>query len=99
MPAWKSLEKRGSCRKILTSHLGLKTSRWNVPFLAAFQARGQPAERPQEHRAAHEGQEIHGKPAGSVMAVEFEIEGQKFVGLNSGPQFKFSEAISPVSPT
>ncbi|MFZ1103857.1 MAG: VOC family protein [Hyphomicrobiaceae bacterium] len=38
--------------------------------------------------------EVHGKPAGSVMAVEFEIEGQKFVGLNGGPQFKFDEAIS-----
>ncbi|MCH6161324.1 VOC family protein [Streptomyces marispadix] len=31
---------------------------------------------------------------GSVMAVEFEINGQKFMGLNGGPQFKFSEAIS-----
>jgi len=40
------------------------------------------------------GQEVHGKPAGSVMAVEFEIEGQKFVALNGGPQFKFDEAIS-----
>jgi predicted 3-demethylubiquinone-9 3-methyltransferase (glyoxalase superfamily) len=28
------------------------------------------------------------------MTVEFEIEGQKFVGLNGGPQFQFSEAIS-----
>lgn len=32
--------------------------------------------------------------AGSVMTVEFELEGQKFLGLNGGPQFKFSEAIS-----
>jgi predicted 3-demethylubiquinone-9 3-methyltransferase (glyoxalase superfamily) len=31
---------------------------------------------------------------GSVMAVEFEINGQKFMGLNGGPEFKFSEAIS-----
>jgi predicted 3-demethylubiquinone-9 3-methyltransferase (glyoxalase superfamily) len=31
---------------------------------------------------------------GSVMAVEFEINGQKFMGLNGGPDFKFSEAIS-----
>ena len=38
--------------------------------------------------------EIHGKQAGSVMTVEFELDGQKFVGLNGGPQFKFSEAIS-----
>jgi predicted 3-demethylubiquinone-9 3-methyltransferase (glyoxalase superfamily) len=40
------------------------------------------------------GREVHGKPAGSVMAVEFELEGQKFVALNGGPQFKFDEAIS-----
>ncbi|MFE2167444.1 VOC family protein [Streptomyces sp. NPDC059447] len=33
-------------------------------------------------------------PTGSVMVVEFEINGQKFVGLNGGPQFHFSEAIS-----
>jgi predicted 3-demethylubiquinone-9 3-methyltransferase (glyoxalase superfamily) len=33
-------------------------------------------------------------PAGSVMAVEFELNGQKFVGLNGGPEFKFNEAIS-----
>jgi predicted 3-demethylubiquinone-9 3-methyltransferase (glyoxalase superfamily) len=45
-------------------------------------------------RYADEGQEIHGKPAGSVMAVEFELDGQKFAALNGGPQFKFDEAIS-----
>ncbi|GGS09240.1 VOC family protein [Streptomyces humidus] len=33
-------------------------------------------------------------PAGSVLAVEFTANGQKFVGLNGGPQFKFSEAVS-----
>ena len=31
---------------------------------------------------------------GSVLAVEFELNGQKFVGLNGGPQFTFNEAIS-----
>ena len=35
-----------------------------------------------------------GRPAGSVMTVEFELEGQEFVALNGGPMFKFSEAIS-----
>ena len=45
-------------------------------------------------RYANAGQEIHGKPAGSVMAVEFELEGQRFAALNGGPQFKFDEAIS-----
>jgi predicted 3-demethylubiquinone-9 3-methyltransferase (glyoxalase superfamily) len=33
-------------------------------------------------------------PAGSVIAVEFELNGQKFVALNGGPEFKFNEAIS-----
>ncbi len=40
------------------------------------------------------GREVHGKEAGSVMVVEFEIEGQTFVGLNGGPHFKFNEAVS-----
>ena len=33
-------------------------------------------------------------PAGSVMTVAFELDGQKFKGLNGGPHFKFTEAIS-----
>lgn len=32
--------------------------------------------------------------AGEVMTVEFELEGQTFVALNGGPQFKFNESIS-----
>ncbi len=35
-----------------------------------------------------------GKPRGSVMTVEFELEGQRFVALNGGPQFTFSPAVS-----
>jgi predicted 3-demethylubiquinone-9 3-methyltransferase (glyoxalase superfamily) len=35
-----------------------------------------------------------GRPAGSVMTVEFELEGQEFVALNGGPMFKFTEAVS-----
>jgi len=42
----------------------------------------------------NEGYEIHGRKAGSVATVEFEIEGQGFVALNGGPIFKFNEAIS-----
>ncbi|CAK6473977.1 VOC family protein [Peribacillus castrilensis] len=42
----------------------------------------------------NEGNQIHGKTLGSVMTVEFELEGQTFVALNGGPQFKFTEAIS-----
>ena len=34
------------------------------------------------------------KPAGSVMTVTFELNGQRFVALNGGPEFVFSEAIS-----
>ena len=33
-------------------------------------------------------------PAGSVMTIEFELDGQPFIALNGGPQFKFTEAIS-----
>jgi predicted 3-demethylubiquinone-9 3-methyltransferase (glyoxalase superfamily) len=33
-------------------------------------------------------------PKGSVMVVEFELDGQTFIALNGGPQFKFTEAIS-----
>jgi predicted 3-demethylubiquinone-9 3-methyltransferase (glyoxalase superfamily) len=35
-----------------------------------------------------------GRPAGSVLTIEFEIEGQKFVVLNGGPDFKFNESVS-----
>ena len=40
------------------------------------------------------GQEQHGQKPGSVMTVAFELEGQAFLGLNAGPMFKFSEAVS-----
>lgn len=34
------------------------------------------------------------RPAGMVMTVEFELAGQRFVGINGGPQFTFDEAVS-----
>lgn len=37
---------------------------------------------------------VAGKPAGSVMTVAFELDGQEYIALNGGPHFKFSEAIS-----
>ncbi len=40
------------------------------------------------------GFEIHQHPAGSVMTVEFELDGQTFTGLNGGPLFTFNEAVS-----
>jgi predicted 3-demethylubiquinone-9 3-methyltransferase (glyoxalase superfamily) len=45
-------------------------------------------------RYSRAGHEIHGRDAGSVMTVEFELEGQTFVALNGGPRHKFSEAVS-----
>jgi predicted 3-demethylubiquinone-9 3-methyltransferase (glyoxalase superfamily) len=38
--------------------------------------------------------EVSGKPAGSVLTVEFELEGNRFVALNGGPEFKFNESVS-----
>ena len=45
-------------------------------------------------RFGEAGHEIHGRPAGSVMAVAFELDGQAFSALNGGPIFKFNEAVS-----
>ncbi|ROT39608.1 3-demethylubiquinone-9 3-methyltransferase [Sodiomyces alkalinus F11] len=36
----------------------------------------------------------HGQEAGSLMVIEFEINGNRFAGLNGGPHFKFNEAVS-----
>ena len=40
------------------------------------------------------GQEVHGRPAGSVMVAGFELDGQPFTALNGGPIFQFNEAVS-----
>lgn len=45
-------------------------------------------------RYGKEGFEIHGRPEGSAMTVEFELDGQAFTALNGGPVFKFNEAVS-----
>jgi predicted 3-demethylubiquinone-9 3-methyltransferase (glyoxalase superfamily) len=34
------------------------------------------------------------RPAGTVMTVDFELNGQRFTGINGGPQFTFDEAVS-----
>ena len=34
------------------------------------------------------------RPAGEVMTVEWELDGQRFIGINGGPEFKFDEAVS-----
>lgn len=45
-------------------------------------------------RYGEAGHEIHGRPAGSVMTVDFELDGQPLTALNGGPMFKINEAIS-----
>lgn len=41
-----------------------------------------------------EGAKVSGRPKGSVMTVTFQLDGQEFMALNGGPQFKFTEAVS-----
>jgi predicted 3-demethylubiquinone-9 3-methyltransferase (glyoxalase superfamily) len=45
------------------------------------------------HHVARYGEAGPG-PAGSVMTIDFELRGQRFLGLNGGPHFKFTEAVS-----
>jgi predicted 3-demethylubiquinone-9 3-methyltransferase (glyoxalase superfamily) len=45
-------------------------------------------------RYGEAGKEVHGQQAGTVMTIEFELNGQPFTALNGGPIFKFNEAIS-----
>jgi predicted 3-demethylubiquinone-9 3-methyltransferase (glyoxalase superfamily) len=45
-------------------------------------------------RFSDAGVEVHQRPAGSVMTVTFELDGQQFTALNGGPMFTFNEAIS-----
>jgi len=45
-------------------------------------------------RVPEAGQDVHHKPAGSVLMVAFELNGRPFTALNGGPQFKFDEAVS-----
>ena len=40
------------------------------------------------------GFEVHQRPAGSVMTVDFELDGHHFTALNGGPVFTFNEAVS-----
>lgn len=45
-------------------------------------------------RYGEAGFEHHGRPAGSVMTIGFELDGQEFTALNGGPVFHFTEAVS-----
>jgi predicted 3-demethylubiquinone-9 3-methyltransferase (glyoxalase superfamily) len=45
-------------------------------------------------RYGKEGHEIHGRPEGSVLTVDFVLDGHPFTALNGGPHFTFNEAVS-----
>jgi predicted 3-demethylubiquinone-9 3-methyltransferase (glyoxalase superfamily) len=45
-------------------------------------------------RYGKEGFEVHKMPEGTVLTIEFTLNGNPFVGLNGGPIFKFTEAVS-----
>jgi predicted 3-demethylubiquinone-9 3-methyltransferase (glyoxalase superfamily) len=45
-------------------------------------------------RYGEAGEAAAGRPKGTVMTVEFQLEGQEFLALNGGPHFKFTEAVS-----
>jgi predicted 3-demethylubiquinone-9 3-methyltransferase (glyoxalase superfamily) len=45
-------------------------------------------------RCGAEAAKASGRQTGSVLTIEFEIEDQKFVALNGGPDFKFNESVS-----
>jgi predicted 3-demethylubiquinone-9 3-methyltransferase (glyoxalase superfamily) len=49
-------------------------------------------------RYTEAGRDIHGRPSGSVMLVDFQLNGRPFSALNGGPVFRFNEAISLVVP-
>ncbi|MDH4569138.1 VOC family protein [Pseudomonas sp. BN414] len=45
-------------------------------------------------RYGEAGRDVHGREPGSVLTVDFELDGQRFTALNGGPVFKFNEAVS-----
>lgn len=63
-------------------------------YVAIFREAGRPARIGHVSRYGKAGSDIHGREPGSVMTVEFDLDGQPFVGLNGGPQFPFTEAVS-----
>lgn len=63
-------------------------------YTSVFSAKGGNSKIGRIARYGEAGHDIHGRPAGSVMTVEFEINGQSFTALNGGPVFKLSEAVS-----
>jgi predicted 3-demethylubiquinone-9 3-methyltransferase (glyoxalase superfamily) len=66
----------------------------NKPKTLPSYRRLQELEDRKDHSLRKGRREIHGRPAGSVMTVAFELDGHKVTVLNGGPLFKFNEAIS-----
>ena len=63
-------------------------------YVRVFAGGGRSAKIGKVARYGESGANASGQPKGTVMAVEFELDGQKFLGLNGGPLFKFSPATS-----
>jgi predicted 3-demethylubiquinone-9 3-methyltransferase (glyoxalase superfamily) len=63
-------------------------------YVRVFAGGGRSAKIGKVARYGESGANASGQPKGTVMAVEFELDGQKFFGLNGGPLFKFSPATS-----
>ena len=63
-------------------------------YISIFSARGRNSKIVNVARYGEEGAKVSGRPKGTVMTVTFQLDGQEFMALNGGPQFKFTEAVS-----
>lgn len=63
-------------------------------YVRVFSEGGRSAKIGKVARYSEAGAEASGQPKGAVMTVEFELDGNKFLGLNGGPHFKFTPAVS-----
>ena len=63
-------------------------------YVSVFKAGGRKAKILRTAYYPKSAEAVSGKPEGSVMTVEYELDGMKFVGLNGGPIFKFTPAVS-----
>lgn len=63
-------------------------------YVRVFSEGGRSAKIGKVARYGEAGAGASGQPKGAVMTVEFELDGNKFLGLNGGPHFKFTQAVS-----
>lgn len=63
-------------------------------YTSIFSAKGGNSKITQTTYYPKAAEEVSGKPAGSIMTISFQLEGQDFVAINGGPEFKFNESIS-----